>query len=663
MAREIAVRILPTGSFEEAEYCDGFVLVCVVCLLPGTLFGSGEWTVLPTTLSRGKDRPRFMDNSTSRSLSNLSARRGPRVWEHLLALGLYTLCVFLLSRPFLGSGIWVAHDTRFTVVRVSCVIEHWKTFGPFYTPWLPDVCQGYGLPFFVFYPPFGYYVAAAAHFLFGCGPVSATAFSYLLAFYMAGISMYLLVWLWGRFERWPRMPWWAMGIATIYVFAPYHIADVFTRGSLAESWAWATLPFVFLGWRVCQERPLTGVLVTSISMNLLILSHNVMALYTVLFAGVFAILMFRSARGLLSFAAGGFLGCLLSAFYWFPALKHLPDVAARSVEVMWGTPDFLAQHAVYWRQYLMQTVGRGGSMPGPNDNMGINLGPVAVLAAALAFVSAVSPGVARRRRHETVVGLGLLLALLFIMSPQMSWQHVPATFRYLQFPWRLLVIATFFACLSLLLSLPRVNSWTHPLLLAGFATLVLLPAFAKLTPSLAGDNLVHEKEILEWYSTEEEKGNYAGAVVHEYCPRWVSSDFIQQDVLFQNPAPKNRLTVRQGALQVLEYRKQGVDYFWRYSAPSDVKASVHVFFFPGWQLRIDGKRASQCLCRDDRGLVKLKLPAGTHEVRLGFRGSGDAYRGLYITALGWFVWFALAAWLGWRAWKARNLSGGCSSRG
>jgi hypothetical protein len=44
------------------------------------------------------------------------------------------------------------------------------------------------------------------------------------------------------------------------------------------------------------------------------------------------------------------------------------------VAMMWGTRELLHQHAIFWRQLFLEALGYGASIPGPKDDLEINLG-------------------------------------------------------------------------------------------------------------------------------------------------------------------------------------------------------------------------------------------------------------------------------------------------
>src|SRR5580704_3882611 len=131
------------------------------------------------------------------------------------SLAVYTLFIIVLIWPTLGLYAWSGHDQLFPVIRIYEVCKVWRANGPGHVPWAPDWAFGYGYPFHTFYQPFGYYVGALFHFLLGLDYGPATKMSFYGSLYLSGLAMYALVYVIGRREGWPRLPWWAMAAATV----------------------------------------------------------------------------------------------------------------------------------------------------------------------------------------------------------------------------------------------------------------------------------------------------------------------------------------------------------------------------------------------------------------------------------------------------------------
>jgi len=553
------------------------------------------------------------------------------------SLALYTTLVVLMVWPTLNYYIWFGHEEFYPVLRISRMCHVWRFNGPFHTPWMPDTCHGYGWPFFTFYAPLGYYVGAIGHFILNLNYGGAARLSFYISIFLSGLGMYGFAWSIISRQDCRQPAYWALTAATMYSLAPYHLTDVFARVSLAESWGWAAVACVFWGVEVSRTRSAVGIFLIGLMYALLMLSHNITALYGSVFLGLYVLLTAHRWTWWLAVMAGGGLGAAMSAYYWYPALRLLDFVRGSDVELMGGSAQRLLGHAVHWRQHLVETHGKGPSIIGPDDQLGIQLGLIILGGATLATLALVRPGLNRAPRYRLGVCLTLLFIVLFIMSPQMPWEIVPALFHYVQFPWRLMIFADFFGCAAVVMAAPVINRWVHPLVLAAAAAALGVPVISS---SYLKDSWreMDDQQLETWRNLSESKGKYLGAGKQEYMPRGVEDRYLNPEFFTASPAPQYRLSPYQDELNILDYQHRGTAYFYHYQAQTEVKVKVHVFHFPGWRLEIDGRHAPNRLGRDRDGLVQLSLPAGEHELRLEYLISPVGRRALLLSYFGWMVW-------------------------
>ena len=529
----------------------------------------------------------------------------------------------------------------FPAVHVYEICKMWSAQGFGHVPWCPDYCFGYGYPYFTLYGPLGFYIGAVFHFILGLDYGPATKLSFYVSLYLSGLLMYAFVYLIGSRERWPRLAWWSLAAATVYALTRYHLTDIFSRSVLAESWAWAALPGVYLGMEVARRQPLPGILLVSLMYAGLLLSHNITALWASIFIPIYPLLTAKDVKWPSIVAIGGALGAALSAFFWYPALKlskltlHSGDVAA-----IWGTPKLLHTHAVYWTQHFVETLGYGGSVPGPNDKLGINMGLALLIAVLLATVAIFVKGLTKTQRYRLAVFLVLTFVVLFIMSPQMPWGKVPALLRYLQFPWRLLIFSAFFGAGAAAMACPVIDRWIHPAILTTLAVLFAIPTL----PTILMPQVIKRmspEQLAKWNHRWERQGLYGGTAIQEFIPKWVHGEYLKPQWLEKNPIPENRLTVISGDLVCDHYIERGTSYEYSYRASTDSEARVAVFYWPGWELRIDGKLEPGKLSVDSDGLVDIRLPAGTHRAEVRYNLSPEGRFARLFSSAAAFVWLSI----------------------
>lgn len=112
--------------------------------------------------------------------------------------------------------------------------------------------------------------------------------------------------------------------AIIYITAPYHLTDLYTRIAIAELASFMFLPIVFIGmYDLFRENKKTySIAIGAIG---LILTHNVITIYTVIFCFIYMLVNYKQLKNKLvikSILINIALILLCTSFYWIPLLEH-----------------------------------------------------------------------------------------------------------------------------------------------------------------------------------------------------------------------------------------------------------------------------------------------------------------------------------------------------
>jgi len=216
------------------------------------------------------------------------------------------------------------------------------------------------------------------------------------------------------------------------------------------------------------------------------------------------------------------------------------------------------------------------------------------------------------------------------------WEAAPLV-RFIQFPWRLLGLASLWIAVLLgtmfaAIPLPTAPSWMAALALAG---LFYYPGAQTLDPALAPS----------WYRLDStsigrldvyERGRSGFALYGDYAPAsmtanpWDLSQSQAVDQLRQAPLapPAPDLRIRTEAPAVFEIQTS-----------SERPFLLHLprIFFPGWRASIDGA-ATPVSASPPFGLVSIGVPAGEHSLRVVY---GDTFVRMSATLFSWFSLLAL----------------------
>jgi hypothetical protein len=249
-----------------------------------------------------------------RSETHWGARWGPCLAIALLA--------FLLTLPAMLSPLKLHDSFWIDWVWVDQFGDQLRQ-GTLYPRWLPASHDGLGSPVFYYYPPLSFYPAGLLAAL-GLTPGAAIVATFGLAFAGSGAAMFL----WAR--GWTPHP---LAASLFFMAAPYHLADFYGRGALAETCAIALIPLLALGLKRIAEGKGPGL--AAIFYAAMIATHLPLALLASLFlVAPYALVLTRGRpRALLAFIPALAIGVALSAFYLLPALALEPY---RDAAVLWS---------------------------------------------------------------------------------------------------------------------------------------------------------------------------------------------------------------------------------------------------------------------------------------------------------------------------------------
>ena len=287
---------------------------------------------------------------------------------------------FWAVKPLFAGEFFPMHDDT----QVARVFEMGKALkdGMFPVRWVPDLGYGYGYPIFNFYAPLAYYFGGLLTLL-GFDALVATKIMMIVGILLSGIFMYLLA-----KEFWGKIG----GIVSslFYVYAPYHALDIYVRGDVAETWAYAFIPLMFFGFYKVFSASLSNydsrlrwMAVGSIGYGGIILSHNLTALMVtpfLLIATLFNCYIAYRRKKLFTIYYLLFtilLGLALSAFYWIPAFLEMKYTNVLSQ--IGGGADF-RDHFVCVEQLWNSQWGFGGSIPGCVDGLSFKIGKLHIFA-------------------------------------------------------------------------------------------------------------------------------------------------------------------------------------------------------------------------------------------------------------------------------------------
>ncbi len=510
-----------------------------------------------------------------------------------------------------------AHDARHSVFFL---LEFDKAFrdGALYPRWGIDFALGYGYPLFSYYSPIAYYVAEAFHLL-GAGLTDAVKITYIVSTIGSGWAMY-------GFGR--RLFGRRAGIlaAVLYVLAPYHLVDLYVRSSFAEHMAYVFLPLVFWAFYNLIEDPgLTQIALAGLAYAGLIMTHDAtFLLATPLLMAYCAFLWvrrrdlrrfldFRSLRDLGSLVAAAVLAFALSAVLLFPVLLERGFIA----QAQWtqGSFDYV-KHFTFVGQLLSPFWGYGYAGGGIHNDMSLQLGIVAVVLAALS----VAWRPRGRGRGQWAFFFLASLALVVLMTPlsQSLWRTLPLV-SLVQFPWRLLLPAalTLSVTSGALVAAAdggaaREESSTSPLVWVLCLVAVLaVQSYAVPQYTPPDPRSETEKAIVDFETFyPPDRVGTTGWVQKQPTTSPLVAEYLADK-------PLTRAHLLSGNGEVKTTRSAGRSIEATVDTPSGATVQFYVYYFPGWEARVDGQPVA-FRPEGPQALLTFDVPAGEHHLQLRF---------------------------------------------
>jgi hypothetical protein len=567
----------------------------------------------------------------------------------LLGLSIFAWAPLLTPAYFFN-----AHDAKHSVFFL---VEFDQTFrdGFWWPRWSPDFAFGYGYPLFNLYAPLAFYAAEMLHWL-GFGFTSAIKMMYILATIGAGLGMYGLT---------RRLFGAQAGLlaATVYMYAPFHLVEIFVRSAYAEFVALAVIPFVFWAFTELVAAPsVRQVAVAGFSYGLLALTHHT-SLFTfspflIIYLAVIILIKARfKLKYLVSsslYAAGaGILGLALAAVYLIPVIAE-----TRYIKIeQWtsGSYSYL-QHFVYFSQFFSPQWGYGYAGASVADDFSFQLGIGVIALTCFALVFSLTRQFSQR--GVAIFFMAATLLTIFLMSPLAVsiWQVVPIA-TLVQFPWRLLGMTAFTMSVVAGSFLAEENSQSsifnrqsstelQPLtfnppssILYLLCLVIILAAFPYTLPQYTNTP--------DWAETPLAVVNWdRGSIADRVAMVSVTQEQPQTSPLEQQylkGEPLSAAVVLRGEGQVETLHRGGASSQVKITAAEPVTLQFYTYDYPGWVVTLDGQLIPH-RHEPPFGLITVDIPPGQHTALLRMGSTPPRTLGAIVSSLALLTLIALYYW-------------------
>lgn len=505
-----------------------------------------------------------------------------------------SLTAFYCTLPlFVHKGLPIAHDMVFHIFHAD-QFNRAINEGIFYPRWVPDSNNGYGTAYFVFYAPLSYYFVSLINFLipsFTLSMIIAIWFS----FFLSGLTMFIAV---KRMFGSPS----SFLAGVIYQMVPFHILDLYIRGTFAELFAftWFPLIILFMYESLHFRHNKYAYLGLYISYAGLILTHLVSGFIFTLVIGAYFIYNFfllKDKRPLIKTLFSLALGLGLSSVYLIPVIFERKFVQIQHI-VNCPVGNYKKNFLFTFDKF--QSVLRDFYTP---------LHVIVILEVMLFLVVVLlmhsnREGFANRPKLNFFITL--FLSAFFLTTPlsRPLWDSMPG-FPTIQFPWRWVPAME----LSLCFLIGSIFSGRTFTIAANLKKRVII--YLLILLSLASFvTILNSKIIPEKIIDEILKSEQYNAI--EYTPIWAKD--IEG---IMNEAKREKVSVISGEAQyaINEWRSEKRKIRIKASAPALLRIST--FYYPGWEARIDDRNIP-IIIENKSGAMLIEIPKGEYTLELRF---------------------------------------------
>lgn len=524
---------------------------------------------------------------------------------HLISIVfLLATCIPLIA-PLFHYGFPPTHDGEYHIIR-AWQFDKALRDGDWYPRWQKDVNNGYGSPLLNYYYPLPYYAMSLFHFL-GLSFINSFKISIIAATLLGAVFFFL----------WVRIFWGDKGgfvSAVFYTYSPYHIVDIYVRGSIGELWSLAFFPgFLWAVTKMIKEKNMRFVVLGALFLALIVFSHNILAAmffpFAITYCLVLVILSGNWKRFVVPLLRVVILGIGASAIFWAPALLERQYVRGLLIYNV-------SEHFPEMHQLLFPSWGSGFSNTDASSQMSFQIGVPNLL---VVFISILVVIFMLRNKNTynafiTAFFLVMFLVIFFLMlSISLPLWRVIPLFNFFQFPWRFLSLEILVASV---LAGGILTIWNSKTLAGLMITGAVLLVIQYVSPAY-----YWERED-SYYFTRSNFVDGTNTPGNIFNTVW-----FQEGLKRQN----EKIIILEGQGKISNIFVKSTKYAFVTNSDSSLLIGVNTAYFPGWTALVNGK--SKEVKKTRNGLFAFNVPKGKNSVIVELRNTSIRDRANSISLL------------------------------
>ncbi|MBR1540583.1 MAG: glycosyltransferase family 39 protein [Clostridia bacterium] len=431
--------------------------------------------------------------------------------------------------------------------------------------------NGFGYSWDLFYGPFSSFSIAIIGNLFH-NIIVGYKIVLFLGMLFSGIAMYYFV------QRITDDKNAGVLASILYMTMPYHLTDMYLRGSIGEFLSFIFIPLVFLGvYHLFHEEKRDWLLV--IGAVGLIITHNLMTMICALVAFVYVAinlpkLKVKKIREKFFFNII-FILCI-SSFFWVPFLETSMSARYEVYEPgKMATAQSVQENGILLRQ-LVVTYNDGSYV--------FEFGPHILI--MICFTIAAFRRIVPEMKKEYIFFLLIGILSTFMATKYFPWKWLGEKASFIQFPWRMLEISTF--CFSIICAINlgiviKNFKFVDVIVLGSIAVIYAfaLKGFAPITE----EKLQNPKDMDFEFVTGRNTDCLVGMGKNEYLPKNVYDEY------FYLANRENTILVLEGEANIENYKKDGNQLSAKIEViEKDTLLELPYVYYPGFTATIDGAK-------------------------------------------------------------------------
>lgn len=466
-------------------------------------------------------------------------------------------------------------------------------------------CNGFGYSWNIFYSPLTAFLPLVFK-IFSASFVTCLKLFMFFTMLLSGIFMYKLVYKISKSHK--------AGVisAVIYMCAPYHLTDLYNRIAIAELASFVFLPIVFIGMYDLFNKNTKQTYFIAIGAIGLILSHNVMAVYTAIFCFIYLASNYKKLNNkniikAILINVGIILLC--TSFYWMPLLEHY---FATSYEVFLPERMFKNNTLIGSKLSLMDFL-----ITKPY-NMNFHIGIPILFGLILAFLyrKKIKP------RYKKTITIFLVFGLIsVIMSSKLfPFEYLPSSLKMIQFAWRMMEFASFFLSIVCGITITMVINGNNKKEASITILLIIYLSIAIMTSMKSVDVPFNEENYLNPQPITGSTGRiHAGCASFEYLPQKALKNRAYIETR------ENNVIILEGNTNIEEEHKENTNLTFKIEqAEENTKLELPYIFYLGYSAKLerqDGTTEDLKIEESDNGFCMITV-SNINEAKISISYTG-----------------------------------------